>query len=715
MRIAVALILFACFGPQGVRASEPPVPGGLTVHRSVRGIPRRFTVRPNGATVAANQTQRFEVTDAQGRPVAVHWSVSGLGCSGLDCGTIDAQGVYRTPSSLPKPRIVVLEGVLVSDPNYSVLKEIELVPAIALNVPASAPVASEAQQIPMPAVGKRHVAERAILPLSGVIAPPPAIGWQHTAATNAFPPLLAAVSAAPAIGGQTALRTPFALPLPNAIAASPVIETQADVRVSMAAPLPKVTAPPPMIDAALRTPSALPLSQAIPPSPVLGKQIVARNSLLTTSPKIIEPPPLIGLQKIAPKGSFLPLPLAVAASPVLGRKAASRIPSELPLPKAIGAPPAIEAQIVARGTLPPPQVAAPPPAAERQVLASRGSFPPLPLAVAASPVLGRQAASRISWVIPLPRAIGAPPAIEGMIVPRGTLRLPLAVPPVPVLEEQKAVRTVWVLPQPTAIAAPPVIERQVARHSTSPLLLSLTALPPENVRQNAAPRVNLPLPVVGTSEPASDQVFTTEETPRPMAAVVAQTRGSKAALLLPMPDEVDTAMSGSAVTNRIAPTVTYRDGQLTIDARNSTLAEVLKLVAEKTGATIDVPPGTGLEPIAEHDGPGPAQDVLARLLNGAPYDFIIVSSPQRPHGPAQVLLSLRRPNTAAGVQSEAPKTATASPLWAPPEEAVGPAVLSLSVDPSSVPPKEALTPETLSKMMRERAQQIRDLAQPQQQ
>lgn len=89
VRIAFAAGLLACFGLQAVCASSTPAPAALTVQRSTRVFPHRFNVHPDGATVAANQTQRFEVTDAQGKTVAVHWNISGLGCSGRACGTID--------------------------------------------------------------------------------------------------------------------------------------------------------------------------------------------------------------------------------------------------------------------------------------------------------------------------------------------------------------------------------------------------------------------------------------------------------------------------------------------------------------------------------------------------------------------------------------------------------------------------------------------------
>jgi hypothetical protein len=133
-RIAVAVGLLACFGLEGLWAST-------------RAVPHRLAVHPNGATVAANQTQRFRVTDAQGRSVAVHWRVSGPGCSGVGCGTIDARGVYRTPSSLPQPPVVTLEGVLISDPNYSVLTQVQLVGGVTVAVsPTSAQVSTGTTQ-----------------------------------------------------------------------------------------------------------------------------------------------------------------------------------------------------------------------------------------------------------------------------------------------------------------------------------------------------------------------------------------------------------------------------------------------------------------------------------------------------------------------------------------------------------------------------------------
>jgi len=131
MRGILLTILLAGFGWQALSASPNSDPPALIVRRTAHGFQHKFIIRPSEPTVAADQVQRFEVTDAQGKPVAVHWNVSGLGCSGLACGSIDDKGVYRTPASLPEPQVVTLEGVLVSDPNYSVLTQIQLAPAAA--------------------------------------------------------------------------------------------------------------------------------------------------------------------------------------------------------------------------------------------------------------------------------------------------------------------------------------------------------------------------------------------------------------------------------------------------------------------------------------------------------------------------------------------------------------------------------------------------------
>ena len=505
-RIAIAVGLLACFGLEGLSASTRALPPGLTVHRSTRAVPRKFTVSPNGATVAANQTQRFEVSDAQGKPVAVRWNVSGIGCSGMGCGSIDDQGVYRTPSSIPQPRLVILEAVLVADPNYSVLTQVRL----------------------------------------------------ENAATVAV-----GTNSAPVSIGE----------------------------------MPQFTAP------------------------VLGRQNIPRSA---------EVPPL---------------PSVVAAAPVLGR----------------------------------------------QNLARSAEVPPLPSVIAAAPVLGRQ-------------------RVRSAELPS----LPLVVAAAPVLGKQKLVRSVE-LPLASVVSAAPVLGKQkLGRDAELPALPSVVPAAPVLGKQNLARSVELPaLPSVVAAVSPNSFPISTGKMQQFTATVAGKQNVLQGSMLQPLADERDATRGAAVVSSDRSTVVTYREGQLTIDAGNSTLAEVLKLVAEKTGAAIDVPPGTGLERIVEHTGPGRADDVVAALLNGSPYDFIIVGSPQRPHELMQVLLSLRRADMTPSSPPLLPKQASSASLWTPPEPApLGP-VVATDLD-NFEPPKEPLSPEVLGQMMKERAQQLRQRLPPSQ-
>lgn len=75
----------------------------------------------------------------------------------------------------------------------------------------------------------------------------------------------------------------------------------------------------------------------------------------------------------------------------------------------------------------------------------------------------------------------------------------------------------------------------------------------------------------------------------------------------------------------VPPQVTFQNNQLTIVAPNSTLADVLRAVRKQTGAEIEVP--SAPEHIVTHLGPGPAREVIAELLNGSRFNYVILGSP----------------------------------------------------------------------------------------
>jgi hypothetical protein len=76
----------------------------------------------------------------------------------------------------------------------------------------------------------------------------------------------------------------------------------------------------------------------------------------------------------------------------------------------------------------------------------------------------------------------------------------------------------------------------------------------------------------------------------------------------------------------IAPQVSYQNGQLTIVAANSTLGDILRAVRKQTGAEIEIPVAT--DRVVTHLGPGPARDVMAELLNGSRFNYVLLGSPE---------------------------------------------------------------------------------------
>src|SRR6516164_1420587 len=75
----------------------------------------------------------------------------------------------------------------------------------------------------------------------------------------------------------------------------------------------------------------------------------------------------------------------------------------------------------------------------------------------------------------------------------------------------------------------------------------------------------------------------------------------------------------------VAPQVIYENNQLTINAPNSTLADILRAVRKQTGAEIEVPAAP--ERVVTRLGPGPAREVLADLLNGSRFNYVLLGSP----------------------------------------------------------------------------------------
>jgi len=87
--------------------------------------------------------------------------------------------------------------------------------------------------------------------------------------------------------------------------------------------------------------------------------------------------------------------------------------------------------------------------------------------------------------------------------------------------------------------------------------------------------------------------------------------------------------------------VSFRDGMLAIHASKATLSEVLYAVQQKTGAEIGIASGAEQESVVVDLGPAPAADVLAHLLNGSRFNFLIVNNVNDPQKLDRLILTPR--------------------------------------------------------------------------
>jgi hypothetical protein len=113
------------------------------------------------------------------------------------------------------------------------------------------------------------------------------------------------------------------------------------------------------------------------------------------------------------------------------------------------------------------------------------------------------------------------------------------------------------------------------------------------------------------------------------------------------------------------PQVSFQNGELTIDAPNSTLSQVLHAVEARTGASVDIPPGEGNERVVAKLGPGPPSEVLNSLLNGSKFDYLILGVADDPGAVQKVILTVRQNGPATTAQSNPPQPSPEEPQEQP--------------------------------------------------
>ncbi len=90
-------------------------------------------------------------------------------------------------------------------------------------------------------------------------------------------------------------------------------------------------------------------------------------------------------------------------------------------------------------------------------------------------------------------------------------------------------------------------------------------------------------------------------------------------------------------------TIAFQDGLLSINSDKASLSEVLNEIHEKTGADIAIPAGAEQEVVAASLGPAAPRDVVAKLLDGSHYNYIILGADGDMNKLGQVVLSPKGP------------------------------------------------------------------------
>jgi predicted nucleic acid-binding Zn-ribbon protein len=91
----------------------------------------------------------------------------------------------------------------------------------------------------------------------------------------------------------------------------------------------------------------------------------------------------------------------------------------------------------------------------------------------------------------------------------------------------------------------------------------------------------------------------------------------------------------------LPPVISWDGKKLTIDAANSTLADILLAIRSRTGASIDMPGVASGERVALHLGPAPIREVIASLLYGTDFDYVIQGSDDDEYGLKSVIITQR--------------------------------------------------------------------------
>jgi hypothetical protein len=83
---------------------------------------------------------------------------------------------------------------------------------------------------------------------------------------------------------------------------------------------------------------------------------------------------------------------------------------------------------------------------------------------------------------------------------------------------------------------------------------------------------------------------------------------------------------------------------------------------------VDIPPGAGSERVVATLGPGKPKDILASLLNGSKFDYVLLGEPNNPGAVQKVILLARSNSTASNTSQNIARASQPPQTVEPPED-----------------------------------------------
>ena len=113
---------------------DPTAMGSSMVTVSAAPVPVMVAVSPTTAMLHVLDQLQFMSTVTGSANQAVTWTLSGAGCAGATCGTIDATGLYIAPSAVPAPPTVMATATSVVAPMPAASAVLTILPPTSITI-----------------------------------------------------------------------------------------------------------------------------------------------------------------------------------------------------------------------------------------------------------------------------------------------------------------------------------------------------------------------------------------------------------------------------------------------------------------------------------------------------------------------------------------------------------------------------------------------------